>query len=455
MHYRITNRDELLSHGNIKARKVALKVIEDALNAVDSYKATRKIVQLENDRILIVDSSKYDLRNFDDIFVVGAGKATFPIAQALDEILGHRIREGLIIVKAGEKRKLKHIKTIEAGHPVPDEAGLKGAGEIMHIAGRAGEKDLVLCLITGGASALLPLPADGISLRDKQAVTNLLLKSGAKINEINTIRNHLSAIKGGRLAKQIHPAEIINLMVIDEVAGLPWGPTIPDSTTFADAISILRRYDLDTKVPMPVMRYLTRADPKGETLKLEDFRRKGIKAHNIILADSGKICEAAKKSAEKLGLNSMILSSVMEGESREVGIALSGVAREVESQDRPLSAPAVVVVGGETTVTIVGKPGEGGRNQEFALATSIKINGSDRIAVASIGTDGTDGPTDIAGAIVDGYTVKRATEKGIDVHENLIRHNSSFVFRQLRDAMLTGSTGTNVMDLRLLVIMKS
>jgi glycerate-2-kinase len=455
MSYRITNHDELLSHGNIKARKIALKVIEDAFIAVDSYEATRKIIQLENDRTLIVDSSNYDLRNIDDIFVVGAGKATFPIAQALDEILGHRIEEGLIVVKAGEKRKLRYIKTIQAGHPVPDEAGLKGAREIMRIAEKAGEKDLVFCLITGGASALLPLPADGISLKDKQAVTNLLLKSGAKIDEINTIRNHLSAIKGGRLAKQIHPAEIINLMVIDEVAGLPWGPTIPDPTSFSDATSILRRYNLDTKAPKSVIRYLTRAEPRGETLKQEDFHREGIKAHNIILADSGKICEAAKMSAEKLGLNSMILSSVMEGESKEVGTALSGVAREIESKDRPLSAPAVVVVGGETTVTIVGKPGEGGRNQEFALATSLKISGSDRIAIASIGTDGTDGPTDIAGAIVDGHTVKRATEKGIDVYENLTRHNSSFVFRQLGDAILTESTGTNVMDLRLLIITKS
>ncbi len=455
MSHRLTNHDELLSHGNIKARQIALKVIEDALDAVDSYKTTGKIIQLENDRTLIVNGSKYDLRNIENIFVVGAGKATFPIAQALDEILRHRIKEGLIVVKTGEKRKLRYIKTIEAGHPVPDEAGLEGAREIMRIAGKAGEKDLVFCLITGGASALLPLPADGISLRDKKAITNLLLKSGAKIDEINTIRNHLSAIKGGRLAKQIHPAEIINLIVIDEVAGLPWGPTIPDSTTFADAISILRRYDLDRKVPKAIIRHLTRADPKEETPKQEDFTHEGIRAQNIILADSGKICEAAKKSAEKLGLNSMILSSVMEGESREVGIALSGVAREVESHDRPLSASAAIVIGGETTVTIVGEPGEGGRNQEFALAASIKINGSDRIAVASIGTDGTDGPTDIAGAIVDGYTVKRATEKGIDVYENLIRHNSSFVFRQLGDAILTESTGTNVMDLRLLIITKS
>jgi glycerate 2-kinase len=452
---RIKNHHELIDHGNVEARKAALKVIEDALDAVDSYEAVRAIVRVENDRTLIVDDLRYDLSNIDNIFVVGSGKATFPIAQALDEILGERIREGIVVVKAGEKRRLKHIVVMEAGHPVPNEAGLKGAKEIMLIAQKASERDIVFCLITGGASALLPLPIDGVSLRDKQKVTNLLLKCGAKIDEINTVRNHLSAIKGGKLARKIHPAEVINLIVIDEVAGKPWGPTVPDSTTFADAVSILRRYKLDTKVPESVKKHLSKADPKDETPKEKDFCCEGIKSHNITLADSASICEAAKKSAEKQGFNSMILSSIMEGESREVGIALSAVAREIERKDRPLRAPAVVVVGGETTVTIVGEPGEGGRNQEFALASSIKIDGSDRIAVASIGTDGTDGPTDIAGAIVDGYTVKRATEKGIDIYKNLASHNSSYVFRRLRDTMFTESTGTNVMDLRLLVILKT
>lgn len=310
----------------------------------------------------------------------------------------------------------------------------------------------MFCLITGGASALMSLPAEGISLQDKRKVTDLLLKCGAKIEEINAVRKHLSAIKGGRLAKYIHPAEIINLIVVDEVAGLVWGPTVADPTTFADAVYVLRKYDLDDKVPESVRRHLSKADAGQETLKAEDFHRYGIRAHDFILANSETLCEAARKSAEQLGFNSFILSSVMEGESKEVGIALSAVTKEIEKNGRPLKPPCVVIVGGETTVTIVGEPGEGGRNQEFALASSTNIGGSRRTVIASIGTDGTDGPTDIAGAIVDGYTMERAQEKGIDVYFNLNNHNSSYVFRRLGDAIFTGPTGTNVMDLRLLVV---
>ncbi len=452
MQQRILNREELLSHGNVKAREVAVNVIEAALQKVDSYEAVKRMVSVQTAKSLAVGNLTFDLTKIRDIFVIGSGKATFPMARALDEILGKRIKKGLIVVKRGEKRKLRHIEVKEAGHPVPDEAGSEGARQILEIAETAGELDLVFCLITGGASALLPMPADEISLRDKQMVTEYLLKCGANIQEINTVRNHLSMIKGGKLALQIHPAEIVNLIVIDEIAGLPWGPTVPDPTTFADAMSILKKYNLDGKVPESVRRYLVKADPREETPTPDDFARIGVKTHNVILADGGALCEAAKDSAEKLGLRSMILSSVMEGESREVGIALTGVAREIEKDNQPLEKPCVVVVGGETTVTMSDSHGEGGRNQEFALAASLKIDGSKSIAIASIGTDGTDGPTDIAGAIVDGYTVQRSLKEGLDIYGNLMCHNSSYVFRRLGDAIFTGSTGTNVMDLRLLVV---
>lgn len=447
----IKNKEELLSHGNRDGRKIALNIIEYALRAIDTYKAVRKTVLIDNER-LIVGHLKYDLSKIRNIYVVGAGKGSVRIAEALEDILGNRIRRGTIIEKRGQGRKLKTIKGVEGGHPIPDEVGVEGAKEVVEIAKGAHEGDLVFVGITGGCSALMPLPAEGISLEDKKKVTDLLLKCGATIDEINAVRKHISAIKGGRLAMYIHPAEIINLIIIDEVAGLPWGPTVPDTTTFADAVSVLKRYDLWEKVPESVRKHLEKADPIQETPKIEDFKREGVKAHNVVLAKSETVCEAAKKRAEELGFNSTILSTIMEGESREVGIALAGVAKEVEKNGRPLKLPCVLIVGGETTVTIVEEPGEGGRNQEFALAASLKIDGSKKIVIASIGTDGTDGPTDIAGGIVDGYTLERAREKGIDLSENLRSHNSSYVFRKLGNAIFTGPTGTNVMDLRVVVI---
>ena len=250
----------------------------------------------------------------------------------------------------------------------------------------------------------------------------------------------------------MHPAELINLIVVDEVAGLPWGPTVPDTTTFDQAISVLKKYDLLERVPRSVREHLEKADPKDETPKTNDFEHEGVKTHDFILASSDTLCESSRKKAEELGYEAMILSTAVEGESREAGIVLSGVAKEIEKNNRPVKPPCVLIVGGETTVTIEGTAGEGGRNQEFALAASLEIEGSRRIVIASIGTDGTDGPTDIAGGIVDGYTVERAKNKGIDLFESLRRHNSSYVFRQLDDAIFTGSSGTNVMDLRLLVV---
>lgn len=447
----IKNREELLSHGYRKGREVALEIAEDAIKAVDAYDATKKKVHVESCRLIVGDLN-YDLSKVGNIYVIGGGKATFSIAQALDEILGWRIKRGVINVKRSEKRRLKHVKVIEGGHPIPDEMGLEGAKEMIHIAKEAEEGDLVFCAITGGASALMPLPTGNISLEDKKRVTDILLKCGATIDEINAVRKHISAIKGGRLAKHIHPAEIINLIVIDEIAGRPWGPTIPDTTTFKDAVNIVKKYNLLEKVPNPVREHLNRGliDPRLETPKPKDFE--GLQVHNIVLADNGIICEAAKKRAEELGFKSLILSTVLEGESKEVGIVLASIAKEIEEKGRSIKPPCVLILGGETTVTITGQCGKGGPSQELVLGASMKIAGSKNMVIISIDTDGTDGPTEIAGGIVDGYTLKRAKEKDIDVFENLMKHNSSEVLMKLQDAITTRPTRTNVMDLNIVVI---
>lgn len=448
----VKNREDLLSHGNVLAREVALDVIEHAIKAVDPYEAVRKIVYIENGNELVVGELRYDISEVGNIFVVGAGKATFPIARALDEILGERIKKGVISVKKGEKGRLSHIKVIEAGHPIPDEMGLEAGKEIMKIAKEAKRGDLAFCTITGGASALMILPAEGISLGDKKRVTELLLRSGASIQEINAVRKHISAIKGGRLAMHIHPATVINLVIVDEVVGLPWGPTVPDTTTFEEAVCVLKKYDLWEKTPSSVRKHLRAGltDTGLETPKSREFR--SLKVQNLVLAENEAACEAAKKRAQQLGFNSEILSTVLEGESREAGVFLAGIAKEIEKHYRPIKPPCVLVVGGETIVTITGRPGEGGPSQELALGFASGIAGSKSSLIASVDTDGTDGPTDIAGGITDGYTMERAKEKGIDLHGNLVRHNSSYVLQQLGDAVITGPTGTNVMDLNVIVI---
>lgn len=447
----IKNKAELLSHGNLEGRRIALDIIEYALEIIDPYKAVRKAVFIDNE-LLIVNHLKYKLSEIRNIYVVGAGKGTLRIAEALEDVLGNRIKRGIIVEKGVQGDKLKTIKIVNGGHPIPNEVGMEGAKEIVELAKEAQEDELVFVCITGGCSALMPLPADDISLEDKKRVTDLLLKCGATIEEINAVRKHISVIKGGKLAGYIHPAEVVNLIVVDEVADLPWGPTVPDTTTFEDAIRALKKYDLWGKVPDSVREHLQMGltDPSLETLKPKDFEC--LKVHNVVLANNEIACEAAKKRAEELGFDSMILSTVLEGESREVGIVLAGIAKEIEGRSRPLKPPCVLVSGGETTVTIVEEAGEGGRNQEVALASSLKIDGSKKMVITSIGTDGTDGPTDIAGGIVDGYTLRRAREKRIDIFKNLIKHNSSHVFRQLQDAIFTGPTGTNVMDLTLVVV---
>ena len=448
----IANRDELVSHGNARGRGVIVDIIEYALQSMNSYTLTRKKIRIQ-DNMLCVDYLKYDLSKIRNIFVVGGGKAAFPIAQALEDILGERIRRGVVNVKKGEKRRLKRIKIREAGHPVPDEEGYEGAKEILETVQEAREGDLVFCLITGGASALMPLPYEGISLDDKKKVNELLLKSGATIDEINAVRNHISAIKGGRLAKYIHPAETVNLIVMDEVAGLPWGPSVPDSTTFGDCVRILRKYDLWNNVPDSVRKHIEKglSDPAMETLKPKDFE--GMKMHNVILADNQKICQAAKERAEQLGLSAVVLTTVLEGESREAGIVLATIAREVEAKGRPVEPPCALICGGETNVRIAGEYGKGGPSQEFALGSSLKLDGSRRIVVASVDTDGTDGPTDVAGGIVDGYTLERARERGLDVYGSLMKHDTYVALKGLGDAICTGPTETNVMDLDVIVVL--
>ncbi len=439
-------------------RKNLREIYTAAINAVNPENAIESHLKFNGKNLeLLKDGSPFahfDLDSFERILVVGAGKATSPMAKAVENILGRRIESGLISVKYGYTEKLSTIRTIEASHPVPDENGVKGATLIRKILKGAGENDLVISLISGGGSALLPLPPENITLEEKRTTTDLLLKSGAAIHEINAVRKHLSLIKGGNMAAAAYPATVINLMISDVVGDsmdvIASGPFVPDNSSFSHAVDILKKYELGEKVPLSVNDYLERgADGKVDENPdsgSEIFR----KVTNLIIASNIISLKAAGEKAEELGYRSMILSSQIEGITSDVAVWHSRIAKEVLASGYPLPPPACIISGGETTVIVKGN-GLGGRNMEFALQSAELISGT-KITMASIGTDGSDGPTDAAGAVADGNTMAKSREKGVDIHEYMDNNDSYNFFKAMDDLIITGPTNTNVMDIRIIII---
>ena len=450
----LRNRDIVTSHGNIALRKAAVEIIEYALQAADPYTAVRRLVQLDS-HLLSIGDLVLDLKRYERIFVVGAGKASLSIAQALEDILGDRISDGLFVLKHGSRADLKRTKVIYAAHPVPDENGHKGAQAMMEMAEGFAKNDLVFVGISGGSSALLALPVEGVSLADKQQANQVLLHCGADITEINAVRKHLSRIKGGRLAKAILPATLVNLTVSD-VVGDPLdyitGPTVADTSTFDDARGVLDRHNLWEAFPESAADHLRSGGEAQETPK--DFGDAPI--HTFLVVDSTAACLGAADRAAELGYKSMILTTMLKGEAREAGTFFAAIANEIVRFGRPMSAPCAIVAGGENMVTIpdeYGKYGEGGGpNQEFALSACLDLVGLENVVLVAIDTDGTDGPTDLDGGMVGGRTLPRAQAKDIDVFRALHDHDASRVLQELGDAVITGHTGTNVNDLRLLLV---
>ncbi len=435
-------------------RKDALEIFKAGLKAADPKTAVHKFMKREN-HTLIVDDQKYRLNEFDNIYVVGGGKAGAAMAVAVETILDGRISEGSINVKYGHTDKVTKVKINEAGHPVPDTAGMRGAQEIVRLLKKAGKRDLVICLISGGGSALLPLPANGISLPEKQEVTKKLLACGANINEINAVRKHISRIKGGQLARIAYPATLITLMLSDVIGNyldvIASGPTVPDTSTFEDVQEILLRYKIWKQVPETVKNHIQKG-LKGEipeTPKLEDEIFSNTQ--NAVIGSNIQAVLAAEEKAKSSGYNSVVLSSFIEGETRDAARVHAAIAKEILHTGNPVTPPVCVISGGETTVTIRGK-GKGGRNQEFALAAAIDIAGLESVVILSAGTDGTDGPTDAAGAICDGQTIQRADQKKMKAIDYLNDNNAYPFFNKLDDLIITGPTNTNVMDLRLVLV---
>ncbi|MBI2164646.1 MAG: glycerate kinase, partial [candidate division NC10 bacterium] len=434
-------------------RKAARRIFDAAVRAVDPAKAIRRHVRREDSR-LRVGQETLDLGDVRQIVVVGCGKAAAPMAAAVEDVLGDRIHRGVVVTKYGHVQPTRIVRIHEAGHPVPDEAGVAGTQAILdHVRG-LGPKDLVLVLISGGGSALTPAPADGISLSEKQALTKSLLACGADIREINTLRKHISRVKGGQLARAAQPARVVALILSDIVGdpldAIASGPTVPDPTTFADALRILDKYRIRGEIPATVRARLE-AGARGEvpeTPKPEDplFAR----VHNLIVGSNIQALEAARSEACALGLTPMILSSSIEGETREIARMHAALAREIRTSGNPVTPPACLISGGETTVTLRGT-GKGGRNQEFVLAAALDIAGLPDTVILSAGTDGTDGPTDAAGAIADGETCARALAMGLNPRAALDGNDAYPFFEKLGDLILTGPTNTNVMDVRLVL----
>ena len=435
-------------------RRHAGEMVRAAVEAADPAAAVKRFVRRRGNALRIGEVS-YALQAIRHIFVVGGGKACAPMARALEGILEDRITSGIVTVKYGYTLPLERVRLVEAGHPLPDASGQRAAEAMLDLVSSAGKGDLVICLISGGGSALLPAPVEGVSLEDKVTLTDLLLKFGGTIQEINIIRKHLSRIKGGQLARAAAPARVA-VLILSDVVGNPLdaiasGPAVADPSTFADAMEIVARYGLEERIPQAALRHLRRgaAGAMPETPKPDDpiFSR----VHTVLIGSNELAALATAAKAKGVGFNTLILTTFMEGEAREAARVLAAVAKSVRSSGRPLVPPACLIAGGETTVTVRGQ-GKGGRCQEFALAAALAIAGWPEVVVVAFGTDGTDGPTDAAGAIADGSTLARARRMGLSPARALEANGAYPFFSALSDLIITGPTNTNVNDLYLALV---
>ena len=431
---------------HMDVRETITALMREAIKSADPDRAVRNALHIDDNRLKVFEM-ELELRG--RVYLLALGKAACAMARAAVDVLGGAIREGVVVTKYGYAENCLsdgRIRIIEAGHPVPDKNSLLAGKLGRELAEKVGKDDLLIVLISGGGSSLFLLPEEGITLEDKIRTNELLLRSGAKIWEVNTVRKHISAVKGGKLAKRVK-GTVISLILSDVVGdrleAIASGPTVRDPTTFQDAYRILRLYGVWEKVPESVKVHIERGfrGEVEETLK-EDLPN----VHNFIVGSGTMACEAAERKAEGLGYNAAVLTTTLEGEAREVAVAIGSIIEEISRNNRPLKKPAVLIAGGEWTVTVGEGTGLGGPNQEFALSIARKIAGLNAVVLA-VDTDGTDGPTDAAGGIVDGRTMSLLKEAGIDIEEALRRHDAYHALERVGALLRTGPTGTNVNSL--------
>ncbi|MFQ3630062.1 glycerate kinase [Roseiflexus sp.] len=444
-----------LPHGAAVAR-----ILAAAVAAVEPGAAVRRFLHCDDDR-LVAGDAVYDLSAFERVWIVGAGKAGVPMTAAAVALVSGRLSGGVVVVKEGHVTPeglavlQPRVEVLEAGHPIPDERGVAAGERIAALLQHTGERDLVLALISGGGSALLTRPAPGITLDDMQCLTKVLLACGASINEINTLRRHLDTLKGGGFARLAAPATVVTL-ILSDVVGDPLdviasGPTVADPTTFADALDVLERYGVLDQTPVAILDRLQRG-MRGE---IAETPKPGdpvlARVHNLIIGSNRLAAEAARAAAQSEGFNTLLLTTFLQGEARVVGRVLAAIAREVAASDRPVRRPACVIAGGETTVTLRGD-GRGGRNQELALAAAADLAAAPGALLVTLATDGGDGPTDAAGAVVSDATLRCAVALDLDADTALARNDSYPFFAALDDLLRPGPTQTNVNDLALVVV---
>lgn len=434
-------------------REKGMEILRASLEASHPATAIDTHLKVEGQKIL-ADGHGYDLKDVERVFVVGFGKASSSMAKAVEKILGERIDGGIVITKKGYVENLSRVDLVEAAHPIPDENGVEATRRIIKLLKDAREKDLVISLISGGGSALLIAPSAGITLKEKQNLTDLLLRSGASIQEINAVRKHISQVKGGRLAELAYPAKMLSLILSDVVGdrldSIASGPTAPDNTTFSDCLSILKKYELFGKIPESIRRHLKENLNKKEegTPKPDDPFFGNVT--NVIIGSNYFALKAAEQKARELRFNTFILSHTVTGDTTKAAVEHSQLAKRIKENDQPVPAPACVISGGETTVKVKGK-GLGGRNQEFALACAMEIDGMEDAVISSLDTDGTDGPTDAAGAFCDGKTIQKAKKLNLDPKKHLENNDSYHFFDRVGGLIKTGPTNTNVMDIHLIL----
>jgi len=457
--FKIRNKSCLVGNGEDfpekKARNLVLKSLESAVDAVDPERLLHSKVVLEGS-CFKAGSHSFNLAKFKHIYVVGGGKAGAAMVHSLEEVLGEYLSAGIVNVPYGTKCKTLVTELNEANHPIPDQAGVNGTRRMLRLAKKAERDDLIICLISGGGSSLMPLPIRSVSLRNKQVLVDALLKSGASIGEVNVVRKHLSSFKGGWLAKAAFPASILNIVLSDVIgdplSAIASGPTVADPSTFGDAIAVLQKYKLWDEAPPSIRKVFS----DGLTGLIEETPKPGdpkfSKVRTVVIGNNQIALLAALQSFKADRLNTFLVKKPLEGEASMAGEKLAALARRISRSEKPVCRPAAVVAGGETVVRVFGR-GRGGRNQELALAAALAMGGVGDCVLASLSTDGIDGPTDAAGAVVDDRTLNKASRLGLNGEAFLVDNDSYGFHERLGDLIKTGATGTNVNDITVMVLL--
>ena len=479
---RITNAETLTSHGNVVARRAVAAILEAGLQAADPYEGTRRLVRIESGQLVVgqpdlvnhgdpraAQVERFDLDRLGRILVVGAGKGVQRVARALEEVLGDRLDGGHVIAKHEDDALCQRVGVTYGAHPVPDEGCVEGCRRILELAAGLSERDLVFTIGASGISSLLTLPPDGITLDEVRQLTYLMqIEKGVPTGDLNKVRNHVDIVKGGRITRRLRPAKVVHLLAKEPapysrvVGGKHFVHFYPDSSSFADARSVLRKWQAWDEVPASIREYLTRAGPADETMKPDEFEATGARVFCLISQERGMLPTAEAKARE-LGYNPYRLATTMQAEASQAGLITADIALSVARDGIPFSAPCALISGGELIVTVGKETGMGGRNQEFALAAATRIAGNARIAIGAVDSDGTDGPGGqfhagdevipcLGGGIVDGATMEEAKQAGVDVDSALRRHDTSPVLWQLKSGALV-THSISLLDLRVAVVM--